>query len=69
MLCIIEPYSYIIVHKNFSGVQGVTKLRYLDLSGNSLIGNNIFESLGKLPSLEIIDIHSSGMSGALQDSG
>jgi hypothetical protein len=47
----------------------VTKLRYLDLSGNSLIGNNIFESLGKLPSLEIIDIHSSGMSGALQDSG
>jgi len=68
VLCIIEPYSCTIVHKNFSGLQGVTKLRYLDLSDNSLTGNNIFESLGKLPSLEVINIHSSSMSGALQDS-
>ena len=69
VVCIIEPYSCIIVHKNFSGFQGMTKLRYLDLSDNSLTGNNIFESLGKLPSLEVINIHSSSVGGALQDSG
>ncbi|OEL34055.1 hypothetical protein BAE44_0004927 [Dichanthelium oligosanthes] len=49
-------------------LQGLTKLRYLDLSGNCLIGNNMLDSLGKLASLEVIDIDSCRMSGSLQSS-
>uniref|UniRef100_K3Z3Q7 Leucine-rich repeat-containing N-terminal plant-type domain-containing protein n=1 Tax=Setaria italica TaxID=4555 RepID=K3Z3Q7_SETIT len=49
--------------RNFDGL---AKLRYVDLSFNSLIGSNIFESLGA--SIEVIDILSSNMSGAIQDS-
>jgi hypothetical protein len=45
------------------------KLRYLDLTGNFLIGDNILESLGELASLEVIDFESCQMSGALQSSG
>jgi hypothetical protein len=35
------------IHKNFfPGLQGLTKLRYLNLSSNSLAGSNILESPG-----------------------
>jgi hypothetical protein len=53
----------------FSGLQGLTKLRYLYLNDNCLIGDNILESLGELASLETIHFESCGMSGALQSSG
>lgn len=52
-----------IIHKNYSGLQGLSKLRYLNLSENHLIGNHIFESLSKLTSLEAIHIEGSTMSG------
>lgn len=58
---------FVILNNFFSGLQGLAKLRYVDLSFNSLIGSNIFESLGA--SIEVIDILSSNMSGAIQDSG
>jgi len=68
-LQLLDLSSNFACFQDFDSLQGVTKLRYLDISDNSLTGNNIFESLGKLPSLEVINIHSSSMSGALQDSG
>ncbi|KAF8733333.1 hypothetical protein HU200_014937 [Digitaria exilis] len=49
--------------QNFYGLQGLSKLRYLNLSENHLIGNHIFESLSKLTSLEAIHIEGSTMSG------
>ena len=59
-----------IFHKNFyPGLEGLTKLCYLDLSGNSLVENNILESLGKLASLEVINFDETGLSGALQNIG
>ncbi|PAN21672.1 hypothetical protein PAHAL_3G482600 [Panicum hallii] len=53
--------------QNFEGLQGLTKLRYLNLSNNRLIENNILESLGKLASLEVINFEKTGLSGALQN--
>ncbi|CAL4905457.1 unnamed protein product [Urochloa decumbens] len=53
--------------QSFEGLQELTKLRYLNLSGNYLIGDNILESLD-LPSLEVINIELCRMSGALQSS-
>ncbi|KAG2621870.1 hypothetical protein PVAP13_3NG301300 [Panicum virgatum] len=52
---------------NFDGLQGLTMLRYLNLSNNRLIENNILESLGKLASLEVINFERTGLSGALQN--
>jgi len=53
--------------QNFDGLQGLTKLRYLNLSYNSLVENNTLESLGKLASLEVINFEQTGLSGALQN--
>ncbi|KAL6844062.1 hypothetical protein ACP4OV_025735 [Aristida adscensionis] len=58
--------------QNFSGLQGLTKLRYLDLSydneiGNSLVANKIFRYLDKLASLEVINLYGNNISGTLQD--
>ena len=59
-----------IIHKNFCpGLQGLTKLRYLNLSYNILVENDILESLGKLASLEVINFEETGLSGALQNIG
>ncbi|CAL4898148.1 unnamed protein product [Urochloa decumbens] len=51
--------------QNFDGLLGLTKLRYLNLSDNFFIGNNILESLGKMASLEAINLDISGLRGAL----
>ncbi|XP_039802652.1 receptor-like protein 2 isoform X3 [Panicum virgatum] len=57
-----------IFHKNFyPGLEGLTKLRYLNLSGNSLVENNILESLGKLAFLEVVNFDETGLRGALQN--
>ena len=59
-----------IIHKNFyPGLQGLTKLRYLNLSSNILVENNVLESLGKLFSLAVINFERTGLSGALQNIG
>ena len=48
----------------------MTKLRYLNLSDNNLLGStDIFEYLGKLDSLEVINLDRSSMSGNLQNTG
>ncbi|XP_066359976.1 receptor-like protein 15 isoform X2 [Miscanthus floridulus] len=53
---------------NFDGLQELTKLRYLNLSGNYLIGDNVvLESVGRLGSLEAINFFGTGLGGALQD--
>ncbi|KAL6651512.1 hypothetical protein ACP70R_010437 [Stipagrostis hirtigluma subsp. patula] len=61
---------------NFSGLQGLPMLRYLNLSGNVLIDNdtavrslpfhNIVRSLSKLASLEVINLHGCNIYGTLQ---
>ncbi|KAL6651513.1 hypothetical protein ACP70R_010438 [Stipagrostis hirtigluma subsp. patula] len=53
--------------QNFSGLQGLTRLRYLNLSDNSLIGNNVFNSLRKLASLEVINLSGNNMSVTLEN--
>ncbi|KAG0523925.1 hypothetical protein BDA96_07G165100 [Sorghum bicolor] len=54
--------------QSFDGLQGLTKLRYLDLSHNNLMGSvDILRYLGKLVSLEVINLDRNSMSGALQD--
>ncbi|CAL4905467.1 unnamed protein product [Urochloa decumbens] len=53
--------------QNFDGLQGLSKLRYLNISYNRLNGNNILKSLGKLASLEVINFEQIGLSGALQN--
>ena len=59
-----------IIHKIFyPGLQGLTKLRYLNLSRNILVANNVLESLGKLASLEVINFEATSLSGALQNIG
>lgn len=55
--------------KLFSDLQRLTKLRYLNLSGNSFIGNDILESLGKLAFLEVINFYGTNMSGVLHNAG
>ncbi|XP_014661016.2 putative leucine-rich repeat receptor-like serine/threonine-protein kinase At2g24130 [Setaria italica] len=56
--------SYACLH-NLDGLQGLTKLRYLNLSENSFIGNDTMGSLGKLASLEVINLVRSNISGTL----
>jgi len=64
----LRQRTLLIIHKNFyPGLQGLTKLRYLNLSYNRLIENNVLESLGKLASLEVINFEQTGLSGALQN--
>ncbi|CAN6343589.1 unnamed protein product [Urochloa humidicola] len=54
--------------QSFESLQRLTKLRYLNLSDNCLIGDiNILESL-ELAHLEVINIDSCLMSGSLQSS-
>jgi hypothetical protein len=52
-----------------SGLQGLTKLRYLNLSENSFIGNDTIGSLGKLASLEVLHLFRCNISGALPNTG
>ncbi|OEL30883.1 LRR receptor-like serine/threonine-protein kinase GSO2 [Dichanthelium oligosanthes] len=53
--------------EDFDGLQVLTKLRYLNLSDNHLLGrtDDIFVYLGKLVSLEVINLDRSSISGAL----
>ncbi|KAG2569280.1 hypothetical protein PVAP13_7NG379400 [Panicum virgatum] len=48
--------------QNLDGLQGLTKLRYLNLSDNSFTGNDTMGSLGKLASLEVIHLVRSNIS-------
>ncbi|CAN6352192.1 unnamed protein product [Urochloa humidicola] len=63
---VLDLYWNYACIQNFDGLQGLTKLRYLNLSFNSLIGNSIFASLGA--SIEVINIYSSNMNGAIRNS-
>uniref|UniRef100_A0ACD5Y4V0 Uncharacterized protein n=1 Tax=Avena sativa TaxID=4498 RepID=A0ACD5Y4V0_AVESA len=54
--------------QNFEGLQGLSKLKYLDLAENCLV-ESIPGSFGKLTSLEVINISGNNMNGALQDAG
>ncbi|VAH25218.1 receptor-like protein 15 [Triticum aestivum] len=54
--------------RNFDGLQGLRKLKYLNLSDNSFIGN-IPESVSNLVSLEVINLKRNNMSGSLQNIG
>ncbi|CAL5014534.1 unnamed protein product [Urochloa decumbens] len=51
--------------QNLDGLQGLTKLRYLNLSENSFVGNDTIGSLGKLASLQVIHLVRSNISGTL----
>uniref|UniRef100_M8AJR4 LRR receptor-like serine/threonine-protein kinase GSO2 n=1 Tax=Aegilops tauschii TaxID=37682 RepID=M8AJR4_AEGTA len=53
---------------NFEGLQGLSKLKYLDLSFNSLLGG-IPGSVGKLVSLEVINLNGNVMGGTLHSTG
>ncbi|XP_039821483.1 receptor-like protein 15 isoform X2 [Panicum virgatum] len=53
--------------QNLDGLQGLTKLRYLNLSDNSFTGNDTMGSLGKLASLEVIHLVRSNISGTLRN--
>ena len=66
----LRQRTLLIIHKNFyPGLQGLTKLRYLNLRRNTLVEDNIWESLGKLASLEVINFEATSLSGALQNIG
>ncbi|XP_044460103.1 receptor-like protein 13 [Triticum aestivum] len=54
--------------QNFEGLQGLSKLKYLDLSDNQLFGG-IPRSIGRLVSLEAINLNRNNMGGALQNIG
>lgn len=54
--------------QDFDGLQGLSKLKYLNLRDNSFIGS-IPESVSKLVSLEVINLNKNNMSGALQNTG
>ncbi|CAM0907783.1 unnamed protein product [Alopecurus aequalis] len=54
--------------QNFDGLQGLSKLKYLNLSDNTFIGP-IPGSIGKLVSLEVLNLSGNNMSGALQNTG
>ncbi|CAN6236451.1 unnamed protein product [Urochloa humidicola] len=55
--------------QNLDGLQGLTKLRYLNLSYNIFITNDAMGSLGKLASLEFIHLECTGLFGPLQNIG
>ncbi|KAM0850998.1 hypothetical protein ACQ4PT_052706 [Festuca glaucescens] len=52
--------------QNFNGLQGLRKLKYLNLSDNTFI-ESIPVSIRKLVSLEVINLRGNNMSGALQN--
>ncbi|KAM0850995.1 hypothetical protein ACQ4PT_052706 [Festuca glaucescens] len=54
--------------QNFNGLQGLRKLKYLNLSDNTFI-ESIPVSIRKLVSLEVINLRGNNMSGALQNTG
>ncbi|KAF7006125.1 hypothetical protein CFC21_021190 [Triticum aestivum] len=54
--------------QNFDGLQGLSKLKYLNLSDNTFIGS-IPGSVSKLVSLEVINLSKNNMSGALENTG
>ncbi|KAM3392861.1 hypothetical protein ACQJBY_013811 [Aegilops geniculata] len=54
--------------QNFDGLQGLSKLKYLDLSYNSFIGD-ISGFVNKMVSLEVINLNRNNMSGVLQNTG
>ncbi|CAM0907776.1 unnamed protein product [Alopecurus aequalis] len=54
--------------QNFDGLQGLSKLKYLNLSHNTFIGP-IPGSIGKLVTLEILNLSGNNMSGSLQNTG
>lgn len=67
---ISKDLIHITLKPSFSkGLQALTNLRYLNLSGNFLIVNDILESVGKLASLEVINFYLGSISGALQNTG
>ncbi|KAF7006148.1 hypothetical protein CFC21_021213 [Triticum aestivum] len=51
--------------QNFEGLQGLSKLKYLDLSYNSFQGGGIPGSVGKLVSLEVINLNGNNIGGTL----
>ncbi|OEL29702.1 Receptor-like protein 12 [Dichanthelium oligosanthes] len=53
--------------QNLDGLQGLTKLKYLNVSDNSFIGNDTMGSLGKLASLEVINLVGCNISGTLRN--
>ncbi|KAL6844064.1 hypothetical protein ACP4OV_025737 [Aristida adscensionis] len=59
--------SVAVAEDDGCSLQGLTKLRYLNLSQNSLIGKNIFRSLSKLASLEVINLYESNITDTLQN--
>uniref|UniRef100_A0ACD5YZU0 Uncharacterized protein n=1 Tax=Avena sativa TaxID=4498 RepID=A0ACD5YZU0_AVESA len=54
--------------QNFEGLQGLSKLKYLDLAENCLL-ESIPGSFGKLASLKVINLSGNNMIGDLQDAG
>uniref|UniRef100_A0ACD5YYY7 Uncharacterized protein n=1 Tax=Avena sativa TaxID=4498 RepID=A0ACD5YYY7_AVESA len=54
--------------QNFEGLQGLSKLKYLDLAQNCLL-ESIPGSFGKLASLKFLNLSGNNMDGALQDAG
>uniref|UniRef100_A0A453AEI0 Leucine-rich repeat-containing N-terminal plant-type domain-containing protein n=1 Tax=Aegilops tauschii subsp. strangulata TaxID=200361 RepID=A0A453AEI0_AEGTS len=55
--------------QNFEGLQGLSKLKYLDLSCNSFQGGGIPGSVGKLVSLEVINLNGNNIGGTLHSTG
>nr|CAB3462490.1 unnamed protein product [Digitaria exilis] len=68
-LQVLDLFGNVACIQNFRALQGLTKLRYLNLSENALGGNNILESLSKMAYLEVINIEMSGLRGVLQSIG
>nr|XP_051228701.1 receptor-like protein 38 [Lolium perenne] len=54
--------------QNFDGLQGLSKLKHLNLRNNYFIGS-ILGSVSKLVSLEVINLSRNNMSGSLQNTG
>ncbi|XBI88165.1 hypothetical protein VPH35_026157 [Triticum aestivum] len=54
--------------QNFDGLQGLSKLKYLNLSDNSFIGD-ISGFVNKMVSLEVINLNRNNMSGVLPNTG
>ncbi|KAM0911062.1 hypothetical protein ACQ4PT_013722 [Festuca glaucescens] len=54
--------------KDFNGLQGLSKLKYLNLSDNTFIGS-IPGSVSRLVSLEVINLSGNNISGTLQNIG